>query len=148
MTSSPSIPAERNKGGRPSKFTPETRARLIELVAKGVPYKHACRAVRITFQSFSTYREQHHDFAEEIESAVAAAIEKRLDVIQRAADTGDVNSAKWLLEHLHPESFARNRIEVTGADGAPLTGAVAVYLPQKDDARPFEHGLIEPRPKQ
>jgi hypothetical protein len=36
------------------------------------------------------------------------------------------------LEHLHPGAYARNRLEVTGADGAPLAGAVAVYLPQKD----------------
>jgi|GEM_PF-1871918 len=118
--------------GRPTKFTPETRVRLVELVARGLPFSHACHAAGVSFQSFSTYRDQHPDFREEIERAVAVAIEKRLKIIERAADAGDVNSAKWLLEHLHPQFYARNRIEITGADGAPLAGSVAVYLPQKD----------------
>jgi transposase-like protein len=118
--------------GRPTKFTPETRARLVQLIARGLPFVHACHAVGIATQSFITYRNNHEDFREEIEQAVAAAIERRLKIIEDAADKGDVNSAKWLLEHLHPAHFARNRIEVTGADGAPLTGAIALYLPQKD----------------
>jgi hypothetical protein len=118
--------------GRPTKFTPETRARLVQLIARGLPFVHACHAAGISFQSFLTYRNRHDDFREEIEQAVAAAIEKRLKIIEDAAEKGDVNSAKWLLEHLHPAHFARNRIEVTGADGAPLAGAIALYLPQKD----------------
>jgi hypothetical protein len=128
---SETIPKEKSLG-RPSKFTPETRTRLVELIAKGLPFKFACHAAGVSFQSFSTYREAHDDFREEIESAVAVAVEKRLKIIERAADAGDVNSAKWLLEHLHPMFFARSRIELTGADGASLTGAVAVYLPKKD----------------
>jgi hypothetical protein len=122
------------KNGRPSKFTEETRVRLVQLVARGLPFIHACSAVGITLQSFITYRNNHHDFREEIERAVSAAIEKRLKIIEAAADAGDVSSAKWLLEHLHPQFYARNRIELTGADGAPLAGTIAVYLPQKDGA--------------
>jgi hypothetical protein len=118
--------------GRPTKFTPETRQRLIELVARGLPFNHACHAAGVSFQSFSTYRSEHPDFREEIEQAVAIAIERRIKIIEKAADDGDVNSAKWLLEHLHPQHFARNRIEITGADGSPLAGAIAVYLPKKD----------------
>jgi hypothetical protein len=133
---SPALPARRRPGkkvGRRSKFTAKLRARLTELIARGLTFTHSCAAVGISFASFSTYRNQHPDFCDEIEQAVAAAIERRLKVIEHAADLGDVNSAKWLLEHLHPGAYARNRLEVTGADGAPLAGAVAVYLPQKDD---------------
>ncbi|HLX73035.1 MAG TPA: hypothetical protein VKV04_25700 [Verrucomicrobiae bacterium] len=130
-TSTPT-PVKRNKGGCPTKFTPERRKRLIQLIARGLPFSHACSAVKISFQSFTNYRRQHEDFREEIERAVAKAVDKRLRIIEQAADEGDVSSAKWLLEHLHPQYFARNRIEVTGANGAPLTGAIAVYLPQKD----------------
>jgi len=128
-------PAKR-KSGRASKFTPETRKRLIKLVARGLPFTHAASACGISHQSFITYRREHPDFAAQIERAVAVAIEKRLETIQHAADLGDVQSAKWLLEHLHPEFFARNRIELTGVDGKSLTAAVAIYLPQKDNAVP------------
>src|SRR5260370_26628761 len=100
----------RPEGGRPSKFNPETRARLIELVAKGLPFRHACNAAGISTQTFVTWRDQYPDFGEEIERAVALAIEKRLDVIEKAAKLGDTGCARWLLEHLHPESYARSRI--------------------------------------
>jgi hypothetical protein len=136
MSTSPTVtlPAKRRRIGAPSKYTPQTRARLVELVKKGVPFRHACNAVRISYQSFCDYREQHPDFREEIERGVSNAIEKHLDLISKAAETGDVQSSKWLLEHLHPEFFAKTRIELSGPDGSPLAGAIAVYLPQKDTA--------------
>ena len=34
--------------------------------------------------------------------------------------------------HRHPEQFARNRIELTGADGLPLAVGIGIYLPRKD----------------
>jgi len=110
----------------------------VQLVAKGVPYRHACLAVRITFQSFSNYRDQHPEFREEIEQAVALAIEKRLAKIEAASEAGDWRASAWMLEHVHPESFARNRIEVTGANGALLSAAIAIYLPQKDGTPAIE----------
>jgi hypothetical protein len=60
-------------------------------------------------------------------------VEKRLKKIEDASNAGDWRASAWLLEHCQAQYFARNRIEVTGADGAPLTGAIAVYLPQKDN---------------
>ena len=108
------------------------RARLVHLVGLGVPYSHAARACGISTQTFITWRNEYDDFRGEIEQAVAAAIEKRLKIIEDAAEKGDARAAMWMLERLHPQHFARNRIEVTGADGAPLTGAIALYLPQKD----------------
>ena len=46
----------------------------------------------------------------------------------------DWRCAAWYLEHVHPESFARNRIELSGPDGAPLAAGVQLYLPKKDGA--------------
>jgi predicted acyl esterase len=146
MSTSPTVtlPAKRRRIGAPSKYTPQTRARLVELVKKGVPFRHACNAVRISYQSFCDYREQHPDFREEIERGVSNAIEKHLDLISKAAETGDVQSSKWLLEHLHPEHFARNRIELTGRDGSPLTAAIGIYLPAKDQPEPVPVTLDSP----
>jgi hypothetical protein len=38
-----------------------------------------------------------------------------------------------MLEKCHPEHFAKNRVEVTGADGGPLAGVVSIMLPPKTD---------------
>lgn len=105
--------------GRPSKFTPEMRALFIESVARGLPFKYACYAVGWSFQSLCTYREKCPEFEAEIETAVALAIEKRLKIIERAADLGDVRAAMWLLATLHPEHFSRNRLELVNGNLPP-----------------------------
>lgn len=133
----------RKPPGRPTKFTAVTRRRLIDAVAKGLPFRHACAASGLSYATFCEYRNAHSEFNDEIEKAVALAIEKRLAIIEKAANLGDVGCAKWLLEHLHPENFSRNRIEVTGADGSPFTGIIGIYLPAKDVAQ--HSANIEPR---
>ena len=150
QTAEKAVSAENNQPagrspGRPSKWTPEVQRRLITLIAKGVPFVHACAAARISFQSFSTFRERHPDFRKALDEAVATAIERRLAIIEKAADAGDVQSAKWLLEHLRPQHFARNRIEISGVDGAPLTGTIQIILPAKDGATPPEVITDAPR---
>ena len=122
--------------GRPSKFTAKTIRRVLRCVEKGMPLCHAASAADVSTQTLSVYRNAHPEFAAALSRAIAKGIEARLEVIEQATQSQDeairLRAACWYLEHVHPESFARNRIEVTGADGQPLTGGVAVYLPQKD----------------
>src|SRR5689334_8152845 len=84
-----------SRPGRPTKYVPAMRERLLELIATGLPFVHACAAAGISFQSFCTYREQFQDFDQEIERAVALAIEKRLQNIRKAADAGDWRADSW-----------------------------------------------------
>jgi hypothetical protein len=127
-----SVPPAKSKG-RPTKLeNAAMRDRLIELIGKGVPNVHACAAVGISVPAFVQYRERHEWFRDELAAAVGSGVEIRLRKIEAAADAGEWRAAAWLLEHCQPEHFAKNRIEITGADGGPLTSAVAVYLPQKD----------------
>jgi hypothetical protein len=121
----------KRQAGAPSKRTPEIRKRLIDCIARGVPMTWAARAVGIAYSTFCAWRADDPTLDDEIESAVAAAIEKRLGVIEKAADLGDTGCAKWLLEHLHPQFFSRSRVEITGADGAPLAAGIQLYLPEK-----------------
>ncbi|HXE41971.1 MAG TPA: hypothetical protein VN516_03015 [Candidatus Baltobacteraceae bacterium] len=62
--------------------------------------------------------------------------------IESASDSGEWRAAAWLLEHCNPEKFARNRIEVTGADGSPIAaGMIQIYLPRKESI--VEGNIIE-----
>jgi hypothetical protein len=123
------------KGGRPRAVTPALRARLIELIARGLPFKHAARGAGISFQTMQNFRKANPDFEDELEQAVAAAIEKHLRTIETAAQT-DPRYAAWMLEHRWPEHFSKSRIEISGPDGAPLAATVAFYLPKKQDGTP------------
>ena len=118
-----SLPATRKKPGRPSSFTPATVNKILRSVARGMPLVHAASVGGISFQTLSTHRSQHPDFAAALAQAVAKGIEARLKVVERAMDSPDeairLRAACWYLEHTAPEHFAKNRLEITGADGSP-----------------------------
>jgi hypothetical protein len=118
--------------GRPWKFTPATRRRLIAVVAKGVPLTYAAGACGVSRSAFFEFRSSHPRFEEAVQRAIGRAIEKNLDRILTAAKNGDISSAKWYLEKCHSKFFSRQSVELTGEDGQPLAAAVAVYLPAKN----------------
>lgn len=122
----------KRKIGRPEKFNPQTRRRLIEAIGAGVPVCHACAAVRVSVSAFHAYRSGHPEFAAAIEQATAAAIEKHLKLIITAAEAGDTASSRWFLERCHPSHFGRTKIELTGTDGSALAVGIGIYLPKKD----------------
>jgi hypothetical protein len=97
-----------------------------------MPFSHACAVARIAFQTFCDWRNTDADFHRQIEEAVARGVNARLKVIEKAANLGDWRASAWMLEHCQPQHFARNRLEVTGADGAPLAAGVQLYLPRKE----------------
>jgi len=119
--------------GRPTKRTPDVADRIILAVRQGVPFTHAARLAGIAYSSFCDWRNTDPQFRERLDAAISAGVEKRLRMIQDAADNGDWRAAEAWLRLVLPAEYGRNRIELTGADGAPLTGAVALYLPQKQD---------------
>jgi len=116
--------------GRPTIRTAEVAGRICEAVGRGVPFTYAARLAGIAYSSLAEWRNSDEVFRAQLEEAIALSVEARLKTIRDAADM-DWRAASWWLEHVLPESFARNRIEVTGADGGPLTGGVTLYLPQK-----------------
>ena len=124
------------KHGRPSKMTTTARRQILRAVARGTPLVHAANAAGMTFQTFSTHRDKDPAFATEIAKAIAQGVEANLKIIERAKRSKDegvrLRAACWFLEHTQPQHFARNRIELTGADGSALTVGVGIYLPSKD----------------
>jgi hypothetical protein len=118
--------------GRPTKLDDvRMRSRLIQLIGTGLPQKHACAAVGVSVPAFCEYREKHEWFRDELETAIANGLEARLQVIEAAAKK-DWRAAAWYAEHVFPEHFSKQRIELTGANGGPLAAGIGIYLPKKD----------------
>ena len=122
--------------GRPSKLTPATVKRILRSVERGMPLVHAANTAGMTFQTLSTHRSKNPAFADAIAQAISKGIDRRLKVVEQALNSPDeairLRSACWFLEHTAPQHFARNRIELTGADGSPLAVGIGIYLPRKD----------------
>jgi hypothetical protein len=133
MITTPTI-TKRKTLGRPLKFNAQTRRRLIRCVAIGMPITHVPAACGLSYSGFCDYRNAHPKFETAIQRAIAKAIEKHLKLILTAAEKGDAACSRWFLERCHSQHFGRQKIELTGADGAPLAGAIAVYLPEKQTA--------------
>lgn len=132
------VPARRKNGGRPSKFNWRLVRRVIRSAERGMPLCLCAAGAGISHQSLIMYRKQHPKFDAAVQKAIARGIQKRLEKIEKASDSGDWRASAWLLEHCpgSVEHYAKNRVEVTGVGGAALTVGVAIYLPQKDGTLP------------
>lgn len=106
------VTALKRTRGRPTVRTPANAKRLCDLIARGLPFEKACAALKMATSVFCDWRNKDARFREQIEEAVAQAIDGRLKIIESAASAGDWRAAAWALEHLNPEAFAKSRIEV------------------------------------
>jgi len=100
------------KCGRPTKKTPSLEKELLESISDGLPLSHAAAIAGINYETFCAWRRENSEFSDTISTAIAKGVATRLLAIRKAADGGDVASAKWWLEHVFPEHFARNRIDL------------------------------------
>jgi hypothetical protein len=109
-----------------------------------MPFNFACSVAGIAISVFHDWRNQDPAFKEDIEAAIARGVDSRLKTIEESA-AGDWRAAAWLLEHCQPQHFAKNRLEITGADGAPLSAGIQLYLPRKDNGAAMVHVAPEAR---
>jgi hypothetical protein len=123
-------PAKRGPGA-PTKRTPEVAERIFSAVRQGVPFTHAARLAGIVYSTFCEWRNTDAEFRGQLDAAISAGVEKRLKLIQDAADNGDWRAAEAWLRLVLPAEYGRQRLELTGENGSPLLGAIAVYLPAK-----------------
>ena len=134
---SPAPPEKRL--GRPSKFSGDIVAVICRNIAGGLPLEYAAALAGISHETFHAWRRKYPAFRADVERAIAQGTEERLKTIREAAKT-DWRASAWWLEHILPEKFARNRLELTGADGTPLAGSnVLIYLPQKERVADMEN---------
>lgn len=104
-------------GGRPTKFTPETRAKIIEAIRKGAPYEIACNYARVDYSNFRKWLlkadeeggEEYQEFREQIKEAEGETALKWLDVIDNAM-AKEWTTAAWKLERRHFRHFSANPV--------------------------------------
>jgi len=140
------LPARRRPGGRPTKFTAQTRKRILRCIRRGMPLTLAASAAGVSYSSLCNFRARSKSFEMSLASAIAKGVNANLEVIEQATRSQDqavrLRAACWFLEHTQPQHFARNRLELTGADGQPLDGRI-VFLAwphqQNQSSTPHEH---------
>lgn len=116
--------------GRPTKFTTEVRAAILEQIENRVPLKYACGGSGVDYSTFRYWlvdaedngkKSIYFEFAEEVKNAQAVGIQKHLKYIQDAADGDPENGMRpqwqagaWILERTDHETFGRkDKVDMT-----------------------------------
>lgn len=120
----------RNKGGRPSKFTPEIRAKIIKALKGGnyrcVAARHAGvgQSVLARWLAWGRKRSQKYaefrKFREAVLEAEAAAEVFHVQQIEKAAKKDYKASVEWLQRKRNERWSRSDRVQHTGKDGGPI----------------------------
>lgn len=112
--------APKARGGRKTKYTPETVERIIEAVRMGATYKLACAYAGIGQSIFHHWMSTKPDFAAAVKEAEAAGSLELLKRIQREVENGAWQAAAWMLERRYPESYGRRVVQHQGDSENPI----------------------------
>ena len=131
--------------GQPTSCTPQLIERAEKLLAGGHPVRAMCRALRISHTAHYGWMKRGEageqpwaDYVAAVHAGMAEAEAIALKAV-RAAIPDDFRAATWWLEHVMPEDYGRQRIEVTGSEGGPvqvdLRAKIAEVLAERSDAQ-------------
>lgn len=102
-----------SKGGRPSKYTPERVAQILEYLRVGNTRGTAGQASGISHQTFAVWLREYPDFAEQVKTAEQEAVAMHLQNIVNAAAKGSWQASAWVLERRHYADWGKkDRIEL------------------------------------
>ena len=104
--------------GRPTKYTEQTVAKLLEALRGGNTRRASCAVAGIDQSTLANWLKEYSDFSKAIEKAEGEAEAKMVSVIKLASDT-TWQAAAWWLERKHKAEWS-SRVEQTGADGSPV----------------------------
>ncbi len=104
--------------GRPTKYTEQTVAKLLEALRGGNTRRASCAVAGIDQSTLANWIKEYSDFSKAIEKAEGEAEAKMVSVIKLASDT-TWQAAAWWLERKHKAEWS-SRVEQTGADGSPV----------------------------
>lgn len=108
--------------GRPTKYTPETVAKLCQAIELGATYQMACNYAGIDDTTFTKWKQTKPELVARVRAAEGKAAVKWLAKIEAAA-ADHWQAAAWKLERRYPNDYGKTVQEQqhTGKDGGPLT---------------------------
>ena len=94
----------RNKGGRPSKLTPERRSLLLDCVREGLSIESASRIAGISSRAVRRHQQKDKGFVRSLKKAVA---ESERSLVGRIRSADDWRAAAYLLAKRHSRHWGR-----------------------------------------
>jgi len=100
--------------GRPTKFTPEAKEKILVAIRKGAPYEMACNYARIDYTTLLNWKRKaevdkipaYIDFFKDLKEAEGHTALIWLEKIDKAMEEGLWTAAAWKLERRHYKHFS------------------------------------------
>lgn len=123
--------------GRPTKFTPETTAKLVQAISLGAPYVHACNYAGVSYAQFRVWMKRGEaakkgkfaEFFATIKEAEGRATVGWLAKIEKAANEGNWQAAAWKLERRYPSDFGRRDPKSDEPEDGTITLGISTEAP-------------------
>jgi hypothetical protein len=87
----------------PYKYSPETEAKLVEAFEMSYNVSEACQHAGISRDTYYAWIKEIDGFEATMEVAKSSPLKQAKGVIKDALKSGDISTAKWLLERKDPE---------------------------------------------
>lgn len=94
---------------RPTKYTPETVAKIIQAIKMGATYELAAQYGGITYKTFNEWMQSPSkgEFREDVQKAEGEGAMIWLAKIEKAATDGVWQAAAWKLERRYPHMYSK-----------------------------------------
>lgn len=112
--------SSKNKGGRPSKLTPELQEEIVISIKRGDWTETTCATVGIDKSTFyawmkrgkkETRHTRYKKFYEEVKRAQAISEARAVAIISKAAEKY-WKAGAWMLERKYPEKWGKSRTKM------------------------------------
>src|SRR5215471_21806321 len=124
--------ATSNKGGRPTKYGPETVEPLLVALSDGLTQKQACIASGICENTLASWREKHPELEPRLAQAREQARQKALAGIKAAGEAGDWRALEAFLRLSFPGDYRRDaNINVTATANTQQAAVVCTEEQRK-----------------
>lgn len=126
---------KQNRIGRPSKFTPKIKEKVLQGIRLGLSIVKACNIAGIDYNTYRNWETKaledkepnYIDFFQQCERAKDEREAFHLTQIINASRDGTWQASAWFLERSMPDKYSlKTRTEITGKDGGPVQQEIKV----------------------
>jgi hypothetical protein len=107
---------DKDKGGRPTLYTPQTIERLLAGLGDGLSKEQACKAAGIGVSTLRDWMERHPELEPQLAEAREQARQKALSGIKAAGEGGDWRAWESFLRYSFPADYRQGsniKVEAT-----------------------------------
>jgi hypothetical protein len=124
---------DKNKGGRPTKYEPETVERLLTALADGLNIKQACVAAQVSETTLGRWRDEHPELEPQLNEAREQARQEALRRIRQAGERGDWKADVAFLQYSFAADYrqAGTKIDISATATGQQANVVCTEAERK-----------------